>query len=454
MDYQVQEDYIPIIVYHQIGDETKDYMIKIEDFRDQIEYLTDNSNCNWITIETLSEYVETQQKIPTNACLLNFDDGTSQQYHNVLCTLNTYKIPATYYIETRNVDDIYDYYLKWDEIYKLNDIGHDIEPHSLTHPHLSTLNYEEQKYEILQSKIDLENKNITVKSFSYPYGDFDENTLDILRKSDYVLARDIEQITSWKEKRSPVISFNDDYMLHYYYIETGRLSGEELLDIIKYTGWWQFEDNYKKINDYYGTINEYHDKLPTDTSYSVLALNNLNDEISTQFITKYEGSFTLDVLVYNSTIDISFIIKIDDVTYYPQSHDFGSYDSLKYTIERYDYYNFYINIPSLSAGVHTINIVNTLGENLYLDKFRLFSDVNQDFEVESYYKECDIENDDYCICQDIVHDNPWLSVEKIDIIWWIVLIIFVLLVIIGYLRSICARAPDKNKCKECNDNIV
>ncbi len=406
MDYQVQEDYVPIIGYHIVDTETTTTEITINNFRDQVEYLTNTMNCNWITMESLSLYIDNKEKVPTNACIMNFDDGQMTQYHNALCTLNTHKIPATFYIITESIQDS-QYYMSWEEVGKLSIIGHDIESHTLTHPHLNLLNYIEQENEILNSKIDLESRGYTVKTLSYPYGDYNDDTLDILRNSDYILGRDTSQDYYWKDKRVPIISFNDDYLLHFYYIKPELLTPVELGNIIEYTGWWQFEDNYKVIYDEDNDIKiSTSNIIPTDTSYAVLILTDKYNEISTQFITKYDGSFTLDMLLYNSTETISFSVKVDDVFYDVYSHDYTSQYSLKYTIGIYDYYNFYINIPSLLPGVHTLNIVLNDWEKIYLDKFRLFSNVDQTFHEMPYYKDCNSTIDDYCNCDEGVIPTP------------------------------------------------
>jgi len=102
-EYVVQEDYVPILGYHSIGEYTDSLTTTVSDFRDQVEYLTNTAKCNWITMDRLAYYIENQEKLPTNACIMNFDDGDITQYENTICTLNEYKIPATYYIAIDNI---------------------------------------------------------------------------------------------------------------------------------------------------------------------------------------------------------------------------------------------------------------------------------------------------------------------------------------------------------------
>ncbi len=399
MDHQVQEDYVPILGYHFIKDWNDDLTITEKRFEEHVDYLTNNASCNWITMNTLASYVKNGEKLPTNTCIMNFDDGAINQYTNGLCILNQYKVPATYYIEADHMGEESEYYMSKRQIDNLYKMGHDIQSHTLTHPRLANLEYEEQEIEILDSKTKLESlgyENIT--SFAYPYGSLNDDTLDILRKSDYVLARDITQRNTWKEQRAPVISFNEDYLLHFYYIKPEYYTAEELWDAIGYTGWWQFEDNYKKIAGEEWEVLVISTVKPTNTSYGSLKLPYTDNEISTQFITKYEGAFTLDILAYNSTENIPIEVEIDGVYYEIYSHEVDSEYSLRYNASGYVFYNFYVNIDNLLPGIHKLNIIKLNDDKLYLDKFRLFSNINQDFTYESYYKECNPKTDEYCYC--------------------------------------------------------
>jgi len=401
MNYQVQEDYVPIIGYHKIEEIfVYDFLTTtIDNFREQVAYLSVNMSCNWITMERLAYYVEKGEKLPTNSCIMNFDDGALNQYENTLCTLNEYKVPATYYIAVDNIESN-KYYMDKYHVDELHKIGHDIESHTLSHPHLASLTIEEQEEEILGAKVKLEEWGYNITSFSYPFGEWNTDTLDILRDSTYTFARDTSQRDYWKDIRSPTISFTEDYLLHFFYFKPEMVNAEELYEIIKYTGWWQFEDNYEQIagGEWDVTTNGHESVIPTDTSYGIVKLTQDGNEISRPFMTKYEGAFTLDMILYNETTTIDFLVKIDGIEYDVFAHEADSEYSLKYGITYYWYYNFYINIPHLSPGVHRINIVKIGDNTLYLDKFRLFSNVSQDFSYESYYKECDPSKSDYCTC--------------------------------------------------------
>ena len=385
MDYQVQEDYIPILGYHDFGDIIDSLTITEERFKLQIDKL--DEYCNWMTMERFSYYIKNKEKLPTKTCIINFDDGKKNQLLSV-CPLNEKNIPATYYIASKDLESICiekSTYMCNKDLEILNKIGHDIESHTQTHARLSDLSYSEQEIEILNSKKDLEDMGYIINTFAYPFGAYNEDTETIMKNSNYILGRDTSQDNSWKDPRAPIISYNENYLLHFFYIKPEELTAEELLEKVKYTGWWQFEDNYKLIKDLDGDVKVTSNSLllPTDTSYAILTLYDRDDEISTQFITKYKGGFTLDLLLYNSTIEIGFKIKIDNIEYIPQAFEYYDKNSLKYTIGSYDYYNYYVNIDNLEPGVHILNVINTNGKKIYLDKYRLFSNINQEF-IDTY----------------------------------------------------------------------
>ena len=412
MDYQVQEDYVPILGYHDIDDEWESSLIiKTENFGEQMKYLSQNMSCNFITMERLAYYIENQEKLPTNSCIINFDDGSTSQYHKGLYYLNKYEIPATFYIAIDNIDEN-QYYMTTKEIEQLNKMGHDMESHTLSHARLTSLTYEEQYEEIIGSKEEMEKRGYISKTFAYPYGQFNLETEAVLNTTDFVLARDIEQKNTWKDPRSPVISYNNltytdeeskksyfNIKWHFWYIKPEVLSLEELEKKVGYTGWWQFEDNYLRIagTKYDVKVSGSQQLVPdTDSSYAVLILDDKDDEIATQFITKYDGAFTIDMVICNATEDVPVYVYIDDVEYEVYAHKEDSEYSLKYGISSLYYYNFYINVPHLSPGVHKINVRNIYDYRIYLDKFRIFSNTSQDFSYKSYYKECVKGEDDYC----------------------------------------------------------
>jgi peptidoglycan/xylan/chitin deacetylase (PgdA/CDA1 family) len=80
-------------------------------------------------------------------------------------------------------------YMSFDQMREMIEGGMSFGSHSVTHPALSKLSSEEQDKEIRNSKITLEKElGVKISAFSYPYGDFNEATIDILKKEGFLCA--------------------------------------------------------------------------------------------------------------------------------------------------------------------------------------------------------------------------------------------------------------------------
>ena len=68
-------------------------------------------------------------------------------------------------------------------------LGFEIGAHTLTHPRLPTLSIPEAKHEIAGSKKRLEDLfGVHVKHFSYPYGDYNDAVVDLVREAGFATA--------------------------------------------------------------------------------------------------------------------------------------------------------------------------------------------------------------------------------------------------------------------------
>lgn len=99
--------------------------------------------------------------------------------------LLTYGIKGTFYIDKPN-----------NHVDIVKNLSYDFEigAHSVSHPYLSRLSPLQQKAEITASKQALEaliNKNIEL--FAYPYGDYNNTTIEILEASGFLFGRTVEK---------------------------------------------------------------------------------------------------------------------------------------------------------------------------------------------------------------------------------------------------------------------
>jgi peptidoglycan/xylan/chitin deacetylase (PgdA/CDA1 family) len=112
--------------------------------------------------------------------VFTIDDGATSLYQYIFPALNLYKFPATAYIITNVVGD--SEHVTWPQIQTLNwTYGWEIGNHTMSHPHLTGLTYDQQVAEIYGAHEALREHGILgVQSFAPPFGEFDADTLNAL----------------------------------------------------------------------------------------------------------------------------------------------------------------------------------------------------------------------------------------------------------------------------------
>jgi len=155
--------------------------------------------------------------------VLTFDDGYRDFYTDVFPILSFYKIKATVFIvseflnHSNNLTDA--------QVKELVESGLvEVGGHTYNHASLTGLTSEQAAKEIYNDKRNLEDKfGVKVSSFAYPYGVFDQQTIDLVKQAGYDQAvsvvRGSEQ--SWENK------------FYLYRIRPGGATGEYLIKILE-----------------------------------------------------------------------------------------------------------------------------------------------------------------------------------------------------------------------------
>jgi len=195
-----------ILMYHMVSSHIKNTKfngLRVEpiEFEKQIKYLVDN---NW-TFFTISELIEKKDNLPYKSVVITFDDGYEDNFTNAFPILKKYNVKATIYIvvdrhdrewsskrkeknnsgELKNKPKLQD-----EQIIELINSGLiEIGSHTITHDNLPTLNFEDKKVEIKDSKTKIEEKfKIRCNSFCYPFGLYDREDIKIVKESGYTNA--------------------------------------------------------------------------------------------------------------------------------------------------------------------------------------------------------------------------------------------------------------------------
>ena len=130
---------------------------------------------------------------------LSFDDGYQNNHKIVMPILKRYGFTATVYIVTNNIGEtnVWDKSIGLSEHNLMNEKeiknwiknGMEIGSHTMNHKDLLTCSKKIAQEEIYQSKLDLETKFETqIRHFCYPYGSFDNEIIELVKKSGYSTA--------------------------------------------------------------------------------------------------------------------------------------------------------------------------------------------------------------------------------------------------------------------------
>lgn len=177
---------VPVLYYHSVKESAdNEVTIKPEKLREELKYINDEGYTT-LTIKQLKDYILNNSPIPEKSILITFDDGYMDNYYSAFPILKEFNMTATIFCIASELDG--SYYLSKEAIKEMSDYGIDIESHTVTHPHLNKLQYDNQLEELIESKKTLEGitgKEIT--SIAYPFGDFDDNSIKAAKEAGYIL---------------------------------------------------------------------------------------------------------------------------------------------------------------------------------------------------------------------------------------------------------------------------
>jgi peptidoglycan/xylan/chitin deacetylase (PgdA/CDA1 family) len=111
---------------------------------------------------------------------VTFDDGFESIYKNALPLLQKYGIHSTQYVLAGTEDN--QAYVNWKQIGQMQQAGHEIACHTMTHPDLTTLDTQNLDYQLAQCKTELTKRFGVVSDFASPYGASNPTTISAISK--------------------------------------------------------------------------------------------------------------------------------------------------------------------------------------------------------------------------------------------------------------------------------
>jgi peptidoglycan/xylan/chitin deacetylase (PgdA/CDA1 family) len=164
-------------------------------FRTQLELLID-AGFEFITVAELARLADGGTPPPGYAAI-SFDDGMRNNLTVALPILQEYGLRATVYVTIGYLGGISPWIgpktdnrmLSEEEVRDLVGAGWELGAHTMTHPDLSTLDYEDCRREIEDSKTALESIGaVAVETLAYPFGFYDSTVIEAARDSGLLAA--------------------------------------------------------------------------------------------------------------------------------------------------------------------------------------------------------------------------------------------------------------------------
>lgn len=179
---EVPEGYdVPVFMYHAVDNDLwgiAELFVRPEMMEAQLKYLSENGY-DTIFFEDLYHVQDYDKPV-----ILTFDDGYLDNYTQLFPLLKKYSCKATVFVIDKYIgNDIH--YLNQEQIREMADSGLvSIQSHTVNHPDLDSISLEQQREELVQSKLLTARLSLRVPYvLCYPTGKYNNDTLSIIADS-------------------------------------------------------------------------------------------------------------------------------------------------------------------------------------------------------------------------------------------------------------------------------
>jgi len=194
----------PVLAYHKVDSRRELGITSIspQRFEKQISFLN-SEGYSVISPQSLvafgSEHGHVDDShIPSKPVIVTFDDGYEGIYSYAYPILEKYESTAVIFLTTGYIGKLNNWdaspgprfkHLNWSQITEMSEAGICFGSHGVNHYFLTRQNNRAAKYEIEASKKELEDKlGKAIRFFSYPYGDYDDRIIILVREAGYEAA--------------------------------------------------------------------------------------------------------------------------------------------------------------------------------------------------------------------------------------------------------------------------
>jgi len=187
---------IPILTYHRFAEDCNPPLcIPKRLFELQMRYLKENGY-HVITPEELLAFLEYRHGLPKKSVLITMDDGYRSAYDIAYPILKEYGFTATLCIYTSFIG-ISKIAITWDQLREMKANGFTVGSHTVSHSDLTRPKEGETELEFtarIEEEIQGSKKIIDKKLgqdtyiFAYPYGYYDQRSINVARQAGYKIA--------------------------------------------------------------------------------------------------------------------------------------------------------------------------------------------------------------------------------------------------------------------------
>lgn len=179
---------IPILMYHDIADDSNQWNVSLRRFQQQMEFLK-KEGYKTITLTQVQNNLE--KETAEKYVVITFDDARSGVYESAFPILQQLGLTATVFVVPQWIDDPgsvpaqehYSGFCTWRQLRVMAAAGFVIGSHSYTHRTLSSLSGQEIVHELeLAERSIIKNLNCKAGHFCYPYGKYSPAVLDLVRQ--------------------------------------------------------------------------------------------------------------------------------------------------------------------------------------------------------------------------------------------------------------------------------
>ena len=189
-----QEPKIAILGYHAFAtteakqNELKDDNLSMDIgyFEEQLQYLQKH-HYKTLTLEEVYRYLQGNEKIPRNSVLITMDDGYMSNYELAFPLLKKYQMNAVVFLIGQNVEAGYEGYMDLETIKKAQTQYPNITFASHSYG-LHEQGAIDRGVEYIKEDFKKMEKVLETKYFAYPYGNYNEEAIQVLKENDYKLA--------------------------------------------------------------------------------------------------------------------------------------------------------------------------------------------------------------------------------------------------------------------------